>query len=133
MAYEPGFGLGPLGRVGVYVADLARAVAFYGEVLGLARLDVGDGWAVVDCGEVRLSIEESLEHSALRPASPLYFKVDDIQGARRELEARGVTFTDPIHKVAEFADHDLWITSFNDPDGHPLALMAEGPKGFVLG
>ena len=50
--------------------------------------------------------------------------------ARKALEERGVPFVDRIHLVAPMEDHDLWMTFFNDPDGHVLALMMEAPKGY---
>jgi hypothetical protein len=28
-------------------------------------------------------------------------------------------------------DHDLWMTFIRDPDGHLVALMMEGPKGYA--
>ena len=126
------FSLGPVGQIGLYVADLDRAMAFYGETLGLKRLLLEAGRAVYDCGEVRLSLQQSAQHAQLRPASPICFRVADIVGARRELEGRGVTFTDQAHMVAALPDHDVWMNYFQDPDGHPLALMTEGPKGFSL-
>jgi methylmalonyl-CoA/ethylmalonyl-CoA epimerase len=57
--------------------------------------------------------------------------VADIGLARRELEGRGVAFSDQVHLVAPMEDHDLWMTFFRDPDDHILALMMEAPKGWT--
>jgi len=127
---EPVFALGPVGQIAMAVADLGRAEVFYGEVLGLRRLFGSDGEAAYDCGEVRLLLQQRADSGAVRPGSPIYFRVHDIRRARQELEARGVVFVEGLHLVAAFPGHDLWMTYFVDPDGHRLALMMEGPKGF---
>ncbi|MDP3660558.1 VOC family protein [Phenylobacterium sp.] len=135
MALDPRdgvFSLGPVGLIVFYVADLTRAMTFYGEQLGLKRLLLGEGQALYDCGDVRLSLQETPQSAQLTAASPVCFRVSDIVTARRELEGRGVAFTDTIQLVATLPEHDLWMTYFRDPDGHPLALTAEGPKGFPL-
>jgi methylmalonyl-CoA/ethylmalonyl-CoA epimerase len=84
-----------------------------------------------DCAGLRLLLEQG--EAAHRNGSPIYFRVADIVLARRELEARGVAFSDQIHRIAPMEDHDLWMTFFNDPDGHILALMMEAPKGWAPG
>jgi methylmalonyl-CoA/ethylmalonyl-CoA epimerase len=35
------------------------------------------------------------------------------------------------HIIARMDDHDLWMAFFEDPDGNPLAVMHEAPKGHV--
>lgn len=128
----PGFALGPVGQIALGVADLARAEAFYGGVLGLTRLYGTPTEAAYDGGEVRLLLRARAEDDAVRPGSPIYFKVYDIRRARQELQARGVVFVEPVQMTASFPNYDLWMTYFVDPDGHRLALMMEGPKGFAM-
>ena len=124
------FALGPIGQIGFAVSDVDRAETFYGEVLGLRKLFRFGTLAFYDCGGQRLLLDQvATPEEALR-GSPVYFRVPDIALARRELEARGVSFMDRIHLVAPMEDHDLWMSFFNDPDGHVLALMMEAPKGF---
>ena len=125
------FHLGPAGQVSLPVADLARAEAFYGGVLNLFRLRRGPEAALYDCGEVRVALELAPNSTMVRPASPIYFRVDDIARARQELEARGVIFTEPTQLVSALRQADVWIAPFTDPDGHRLALMMEGPKGIA--
>jgi methylmalonyl-CoA/ethylmalonyl-CoA epimerase len=124
------FSLGPIKQIRLGVAKLDRSMAFYEDVLGLRLLLRDGGGAFYDCGETRLMLEESADHAIVRPGSPIYFRVSDIVTARRELEGRGAVFIDQIQMVAPMGDIDLWMTSFPDPDGHLLALMAEVPKGF---
>jgi catechol 2,3-dioxygenase-like lactoylglutathione lyase family enzyme len=113
------------------VADLARSRAFYAGLLQLKELQVAPTAVVYDCGEMRLMIEARADHATVRPGSPVIFKVDDIERARRDLERRGVWFTEPLAPAGTLGDLDLWTASFLDPDGHPLALMVEVPKGFA--
>lgn len=122
------FSLGPVGQIALGVADPDRSDAFYGEVLGLRKLFRFGGLVFFDCGGLRLLLEPSSE--AIQPGSPIYFRVADIELARRELEGRGLAFIDEIHLTAPMEDHDLWMTFFRDPDGHLLALMMEAPKGW---
>ncbi len=130
-ADESGFRLGPVGQIVLGVADLARSEAFYGGVLGLRRLFGDEGQAGYDAGEIRIVLQVRADHETVRPGSPIHFRVYDIRRARTELEARGAIFHEPIQMVASFGGHDLWITEFTDPEGHRLALMMEGPKGFA--
>jgi methylmalonyl-CoA/ethylmalonyl-CoA epimerase len=123
------FALGPVGQIALGVADVDRAEAFYGGVLGLRRLFRFGGLSFYDCAGLRLLLEQARE-GVTKAGSPIYFRVADISLARRELAARGVVFTDEIHLIAPMEDHDLWMTFFRDPDDHILALMTEAPKGF---
>jgi methylmalonyl-CoA/ethylmalonyl-CoA epimerase len=123
------FALGPVGQIALNVADADRSEAFYGETLGLRKLFRFGGLAFFDCAGLRLLLDQQAE-GGVKLGSPIYFRVADIELARRELEGRGVAFKDRIHLVAPMADHDLWMTFFHDPDGHMLALMMEAPKGW---
>jgi len=127
------FNLGPVGQIALSVADADRSEAFYGDALGLRRLFRFGALVFFDCAGLRLMLEQASAGSAAGQGSPIYFRVPDIVLARRELAARGVTFTDDIHLIAPMEDHDLWMTFFADPDGHVLALMAEAPKGWRPG
>jgi methylmalonyl-CoA/ethylmalonyl-CoA epimerase len=124
------FSLGPVGQIALGVADADRSEAFYAQVLGLRKLFRFGGLAFFDCAGLRLLLDQTPTPEAVKPGSPIYFRVADIGLARRELEGRGVAFADQIHLVAPMEDHDLWMTFFHDPDGHILALMMEAPKGW---
>lgn len=124
------FSLGPVGQIALGVADADRSEAFYGELLGLKKLFRFGGLVFLDCAGLRLLLEQQASDVA-QAGSPIYFRVADIGLARRELELRGVAFIDQIHLTAPMEDHDLWMTFFNDPDGHVLALMMEAPKGWT--
>ena len=121
--------LGPIGQIARGVADVDRAEAFYGGMLGLRKLFRFGDLTFFDCAGVRLMIEKV---TTSKPAgeSVIYFRVADIALAVKELAARGVVFDDKPHLIARMEDHDLWMTFFRDPDGHILSLMQEAPKGY---
>ena len=117
--------LGRIHQIAQRVHDPARATAFYRDVVGLPLLfEAPPNLAFFDCAGVRLMLSPpSPGHD--HPGSVLYFGVDDIQTAARALEARGVLFTSPPTKIATLADREVWLASFTDSEGNPLALMSE--------
>ena len=122
--------LGPIGQIARPVADVDRAEAFYGGVLGLRKLFRFGDLTFFDCAGVRLLLEKTNNTEDLGRAGVIYFRVADIALAVKELTARGVTFNDKPHLIAKMEDHDLWMAFFRDPDGHTLSLMQEAPKGY---
>jgi len=117
------FSLGPVGQIALGVTNADQSETFYGEVLGLRKLFRFGGLVFFDCGGVRLLLEQSSE--AIAPGSPIYFRVADIELARRELEGRGLAFVDEVHLTAPMEDHELWMTFFRDPDDNVHGLMSE--------
>jgi predicted enzyme related to lactoylglutathione lyase/DNA-binding CsgD family transcriptional regulator len=122
--------LGPIGQVARRVGDLAAAVAFYRDTLGVTHLYTYGDLAFFDCAGVRLFLNAG-EGTAPRDQQLIYFRVDDIHAAQRELTGRGVQFTGAPHMIFKHADGvEEWMTFFTDPDGVPLALMAQvAPEG----
>lgn len=121
------FRFSSIGQIAVTVTGLDRAVAFYRDTLGMKFLFQVPNLAFFDCDGVRLM----LSHSA-KPFETdgfvVYFKVPEIQQARRALAERGVAFEAEPHLVARMPDHDLWMAFFRDPDRNLLAMMAEAPR-----
>lgn len=117
------FALGPIGQVSRHVSDIATARVWYGEVLGLPHLYSFGNLAFFDCGGTRLFLSQS---DTPGPESILYLRVPDIRAAHEELGARGVTFVDAPHMIHRHDDGtEEWMAFFNDPDGRPLAIMAQ--------
>jgi len=114
-------------QVAVNVKDVERAKAFYRDKLGLRHLfDGGPKLTFFDCGGVRLLVgiaEKEFDH----PSSVLYYRVDDIRAAHRELAAKGVKFRDEPHLVARLPDREIWMAFFEDGEGNTLAITAEPP------
>jgi|SRR5579872_686675 len=117
-------GLDRIGQIALTVTDVARAVKFYRDALGMRFLFQVPNLAFFDCDGIRLMLslpEKTTEGSS----SVIYYKVADIQQAFETLTSRGVTFEGPPHLVAKLPDHDLWMAFFRDPDRNLLALMSE--------
>ena len=118
--------LGVIGQISMNAHDVARAVQFYRDRLGMRLLfEVPPKMAFFDCGGVRLmvSLPEPKEHD--HPGSVLYFRVDDIERAFADLTERGVPFEGKPHLIAKMPDHELWMAFFKDTEGNTLALMSE--------
>lgn len=118
-----------IGQISVRVHDLESAITFYRDTLGMPFLFEVPGMAFFDCSGVRLML--SLPHLKEfdHPGSVIYYRVEDLPSAFRELSNRGVEFRAEPHRVAQLADHDLWMAFLYDNQGNTLALMSEQPRG----
>lgn len=120
-----GFGLNAIGQIAIIVHDLEKAITFYRDLLGMPFLFKAPNLAFFNCGGIRLMLGPPETPQFDHPGSILYFKVDDLDAAYTTLSARGVHFRDKPHLVAKLADHQLWMTFFEDLDKNVLALMSE--------
>jgi catechol 2,3-dioxygenase-like lactoylglutathione lyase family enzyme len=117
--------IGPIGQISRTVEDIAQAEAWYRDVLGLPHLYTFGTLAFFDCGGTRLFLSQRQEGGEAAD-SILYFRVDDIEAAHGALAARGVGFTHAPHKIHTHADGtEEWMAFFEDPEGRPLALLAQ--------
>ena len=92
------------------VEDLARAEAFYGETLGLARNPVsGERWVEYETGNLTLALSLYGGGLALRVA--------DVSDGRSELESDGIEFS-----MDTFDSGVCNGAPFADPDGNRLLL-----------
>lgn len=114
-----------IGQISLRVHDLDRAVEFYRDVLGLRHLFRVPGMAFLECGALRLMLTLPESDEFDHRSSVLYFEVEQIERAHRELDERGVEFEGPPHKVADMEAAELWMAFFRDPDRNLMALMCE--------
>jgi methylmalonyl-CoA/ethylmalonyl-CoA epimerase len=121
------FGLSTIGQIGITVKDVARAVAFYRDVLGMNLLFQVPNMGFFACDGVRLMLSTA-ENPAEQYSSIVYFRVPDIQHAFQTLSQRGAPFDAEPHLLARMPGHDLWMAFFRDPDRNLLALMSEVPR-----
>lgn len=116
--------LGPIGQIARSVKDIQAAEAWYRDVLGMRHLFTFGNLAFFDCGGVRLFLSQN--ESASDGESILYFRVPDIHAAHAALRSRGVEFKDAPHMIHKHADGtEEWMNFFEDPEGRPLAIMAQ--------
>ncbi|MEV6647573.1 VOC family protein [Amycolatopsis sp. NPDC051371] len=117
--------LGPIGQVSRTVADLGRAKAFYGDVLGLEHLYTFGDLAFFDCDGVRLFLTAG---EPTGTESVLYFSVPDINAAYDALRSRGVELLGAPHLIFRHESGvEEWMAFFTDPDGHTTAIMSQVP------
>jgi predicted enzyme related to lactoylglutathione lyase len=108
--------------VSVPTRDLERAVAFYGETLGLRRSMYRPerNFAEFETGTVTLSVVDPkrMGIGSFQPnANHLALQVEDVAAARAELQERGITFAGDI-----FDTGVCHMAFFTDPDGNALML-----------
>jgi catechol 2,3-dioxygenase-like lactoylglutathione lyase family enzyme len=103
--------------ISIPTRDVARAVAWYREVLELPESDVTEG--ELEAPNVTLSFWEPEREDLPFVANEAGFalRVVDVAAARAELEAKGVEF------IAETLDSGVChFAAFRDPDGNALIL-----------
>lgn len=102
--------------------DLERAVAFYGETLGLTRSvhHPERNFAEFETGNLTLSVVDPAKMGIgeFHPnVNHLALQVEDVAAARAELEGRGVVFA-----ADTFDTGVCHMAFFHDPDGNVLML-----------
>lgn len=122
-----GFGLDKLQQVSLTATNLEASVNFYRDTLGLRFLKRFEqqGLAFFNLGGgLRLLLSAGVSNATL------YFQVDDIDAAQKELRKRGVQFLQPPHMIYRDDDGDFgkkgteeWMAFFRDPGGNTLALV----------
>ena len=115
-------------QVAIPVRDLARATAFYRELLGMKLLfEVPPDLAFFDCDGVRLALSIASDPMYEPPGSIVYYRVADIDTAHAEFERRGVEFLRGPHLVARLDAIEVWMAFFEDTEGNTLAITSERP------
>jgi len=113
-------------QVMIPVDDFERGVAFYRDVLGIPFLFAAPPMmAFFKSGAVRLLVGVPPPGQKAQRGSAIYFQVADIGAVHSTLERNGVKFLATPHVVNRTPKSELWLAEFADPDGNPLALMAE--------
>ncbi len=105
------------------VTDMARAVAFYGDGLGLAKTDFAvDYYVEFDVDGVAFGIGNFEQVGKPGTAQSLALEIPDLTGYRAGLTSRGIESTEP---------HELpicWISTVRDPDGNTVYLHQSKPR-----
>ena len=115
-------------QIAIPVRELARATAFYRDILGMKLLfEVPPTLAFFDCDGIRLALSTSSDPMYDPPGSIVYYRVTDIEAAHLDLEGRGVEFLQGPHRIAELGDVEIWMAFFEDTEGNTLAITSEKP------
>ena len=102
----------------------ALGYAFYGGMLGMMQIFAAPNLAFFDNGGVRLMFSSG-EGEPSGERSAIYFRVDAIQSAYKQLASEGVEFNGEPHIVHSSEKYELWMAFFRDPGGNRLAIMDE--------
>jgi methylmalonyl-CoA/ethylmalonyl-CoA epimerase len=115
-----------LGQISILCHDVARATAFYKDVLGLQFLfSAGPGLAFFQLGPTRFMLNQP-EGQGPTGTSTLYFKVGDCQSAIDSVRPHSEVVGEP-HMIANMGNHELWMAFFKDTEGNLLSFMEERP------
>jgi catechol 2,3-dioxygenase-like lactoylglutathione lyase family enzyme len=82
----------------LYAHDAEAARAFFRDILGLEFLDGGDGWLYFALPPAELACHPGAGVIAGREEgyAELYLMCENIEETRRDLEAKGVEFVEPV-------------------------------------
>jgi len=102
------------------VSDLKKAVAFYGETLGLDKKYEYSSYAGFECGGVEIGLSPGRKESKPQEDAPsVEFVVEDVDATYEMLKGKGVSFVKEPHD-------EPWggrQASFLDPDGNVLEIV----------
>ena len=115
-----------IGNVIVFVADMARARAFYVDVLGFRPGADSPHWIDFPgaAGLATLCLHPCDEPAPAAaptddaPRVQISFEVEGVRAAKRALEAKGVRFLSGVETVAP----GRAFAKFRDPDGTELSI-----------
>jgi predicted enzyme related to lactoylglutathione lyase len=101
------------------VKDFEQAKKFYGDTLGLKKTFEMEQWAEFAEGQGEASIGVAVNpHAGNEPGATVVLQVPDIEGERKRLESRGVTFEGKTEEIPGMVK----LAAFRDPSGNRLQL-----------
>jgi catechol 2,3-dioxygenase-like lactoylglutathione lyase family enzyme len=119
--------LSKVAQIALTTQNLAAAIAFYRDTLGLKLLFEVPGMAFLDAGGIRLMLGEAKLSAPLQNNTYVYFDAGDWRETEAALEARGLKFDRPADIVQRAEGKEHAIRFFRDPDGNALAIMGWRP------
>ncbi len=118
--------LSEIRQIAITVSDVATALPFYRDVLGLTFLfNPAPTLAFLAAGNVRIMLSTPQGAGTVGQNSILYFKTTDIAATHAAILARGATNERAPQLTAKMPDHELWSAFVRDPDGNLIGLMEE--------
>ena len=117
---------GDIGQIALTVSDVAKALQFYRDILGLPFLfQPSSDLAFLQAGTVRLMLSTPQGAGTVGANSVLYFTVSNISATYDKLVAKGAKAERAPQLAAKMPDHQLWLGFIRDFDGNLLGLMEE--------
>ena len=105
------------------VSDMARAVAFYRDGLGLVESGLkSDAWVEFEVGGTTFGVGNFEQVGKPGTAQSLALEVADLAGLRKALAERGIETSDP------YAMESCSIAVVSDPDGNQIWLHQISPN-----
>ena len=99
-----------------YTSEPEALRAFFRDKLGFTAHDVGDGWLIFEMKEADLGCHPAGEEPGATSGTPsISFYCDDIHATVKELQSKGVEFTEAV------ANH-----------GYGLVTFLKAPGGFNI-
>jgi predicted enzyme related to lactoylglutathione lyase len=118
--------LSDIGQIAITVSDVATALPFYRDVLGLHFLfSPSAHLAFLAAGSIRIMLSTPQGAGTIGANSTLYFKVEDIAATYAAIVARGAKVEREPQLAAKMPDHELWIGFVRDPDMNLIGVMEE--------
>lgn len=118
--------LSEIGQIAITVSDVATALPFYRDVLGLRFLfSPAPTLAFLAAGSIRIMLSTPQGAGTVGANSTLYFKVENISEVFAAVVARGAALERAPQLAAKMPDHELWIGFVRDPDLNLIGLMEE--------
>jgi predicted enzyme related to lactoylglutathione lyase len=115
-----------IGQIAITVRDVADALSFYRDALGLELLfSPNPNLAFLKAGDVRIMLSTPQGAGSVGHNSILYFTVPDITEAHETIVARGAKSERVPQLAAQMEDHELWTSFLRDPDDNLVGLMEE--------
>lgn len=113
----------------IAVKDLETARKFYEETLGLKKVNAEDEELIVfKSGKTMLNVYRS-KYAGTNQATAVTWAVGDVDGAVRDLKAKGVSFErydmpDVKREGDVHVAGDFKVAWFKDPDGNILNIVS---------
>jgi methylmalonyl-CoA/ethylmalonyl-CoA epimerase len=114
-------------QVAQHADDLARATAFYADVLDCEVIASFDppGLVFFRLGDTRLLLDKAA------PSALIYLRVDDVRASTEKLRAQGVTIDTEPHLIFTDAEGTFgppgweeWMAFIKDSEGNLLGLAS---------
>jgi len=115
-------GLARIVQIAISVKDMARAVRFYRDVVGLPFLFEAPNVAFFDCAGIRLMLGTSPPDTPIG-GTYVYFDSSDIERDHRVIVERGAEAVGAPHVVANLGGKQVWLAQLKDTEGNVFSLM----------